>query len=146
MTAPPPHPRSMVVQKDRFSMGGNAPHLPDNVMVHKGWFDAVLPEFVKTLERPIKVLHVDCDIYSSTVSIFNNLRPFLVPGTIIIFDELFGYRGYLDNEMLALYEFLLSTDVDVELIGKLKEPILCPTGDNGWQYQAALMRLVKRTR
>ena len=35
-------------------------------------FDKTLPIFFQESERKISIMHIDCDIYSSTKSIFNN--------------------------------------------------------------------------
>ena len=75
-----------------FSIGGNLPPVRSNVRLTKGFFDATLPGFVA--QHPgakIALLHVDCDLYSSTVTILNNVADMLVPGTVIMFDELFNY-------------------------------------------------------
>jgi hypothetical protein len=134
-----------LVQKGQFALeNGQLPTVPDNVHLHKGWFNETLPAFVKNMSRPISLLHVDCDLYSSTNTLFQHLAPFLVPGSFILFDELVEYPEYLDHEMLSLYEFLLTTDMDIELIGKRGPVRLCPNDDQGAHLQAALVRLVKR--
>ena len=97
------------------------------------------------MTKPLMVLHVDCDIYSSTVTIFKLLKPFLIPGSLVVFDELVNYPSFLDHEMLAFYEFLQGTDLDVELLGTFGDVIQCPAGDPGPQYQAVATRLVPRT-
>lgn len=96
-------------RRGQFSLGGHFP-FPENGIVkwHKGWFNESLAEFLHT--RPerehVSFLHVDSDLYSSAKTIFGELGRRLRPGTVIIFDELFGYPQYKDHEILALYEFL----------------------------------------
>ena len=131
--------------KGRFSLNGNLPNVPANVRLHKGWFDNTLPPFAANMTKPIMVLHVDCDLYSSTVTIFKYLKPFLIPGSLVVFDELVNYPRYLDHEMLAFYEFLQGTNLDVELIGQFGGVRMCPTNDAGPAIQAAAVRLVQRT-
>mmetsp|Transcript_13293 Transcript_13293/g.11134 ORF Transcript_13293/g.11134 Transcript_13293/m.11134 type:complete len:146 (-) Transcript_13293:22-459(-) len=46
-------------------------------------------------------------IVSSTKSIFDNLGHMIVPGTIIVMDELFDYPQYADHELKAFFEFLV---------------------------------------
>ena len=46
------------------------PKVPDNVEFHVGYFDATLPDFLAVHADPVAFLHVDCDLYSSTVTIF----------------------------------------------------------------------------
>ena len=49
------------------------PKVPDNVEFQVGYFDATLPEFLDEHPEPVAFLHVDCDLYSSTVTIFDEL-------------------------------------------------------------------------
>lgn len=80
------------VKGDAFDRKGALPEVPDNVKLYKGWFDDTLPEFLKTHTDNISYLHVDCDIYSSTVTVLENCNDRIVPGTIIRFDELACWR------------------------------------------------------
>jgi len=86
------------VRADAFDRSGVMPEVEDNVKLYKGWFDKTLPEFLDTFENPevlrnsIGYLHVDCDIYSSTVTVMEELNHLIVPGTIIRFDELSCWR------------------------------------------------------
>ncbi len=99
-----------------FNVGGRLPKVRSNVQLHKGWYDATLPVFVQELQSPVAVLHVDCDLYSSTTTIFKHLQPHIVPGTFVVFDELVGYPGYERHEILALYEFLLANpELDIQV-------------------------------
>ena len=59
-------------QKGKFGRGGTLPEVPSNVALHKGWFDQTLPAFLAAHADPIAFLHVDCDIYSSTVTVLQN--------------------------------------------------------------------------
>ena len=77
-----------------------------NVRLTKGFFEDTLPGFVA--QHPgakIALLHIDCDLYSSTVTILKNVADMLVPGTIIIFDELINYHGWEEGEYKAFTEF-----------------------------------------
>ncbi len=67
-------------------------------IVVKGWFEdtAALPD---TLD----FVHIDCDLYSSTVTILNSIK--VRKGTIILFDELWGYPEWRENEYKALMEW-----------------------------------------
>jgi hypothetical protein len=77
-----------------------------NVTLHKGWFDQTLPDFVANHPGPIAFLHVDCDLYSSTKTIFQFLGDRIVPGTVILFDEYFNYPGWRDHEHRAFTELV----------------------------------------
>ena len=89
---------------------GALPNMPGNVRLYKGWFDETLPLwFEQHRDAPISLLRVDCDIYSSTKTIFDVLGPLIVPGTWILFDELIGYRGWRNHEYKAFMEFIEAT-------------------------------------
>ena len=87
------------------------PEVEKNVILHKGYFHYTLPEFIKNHTEDISLLHIDCDIYSSTREIFQNLGAQIVPGTIIIFDEYFNYPGWQFHEYLAFQEFVKKYDI-----------------------------------
>jgi Methyltransferase domain len=93
-----------------FNNGGKLPKVPGNVALHKGWFSDSLPKWVaENGDRPIALLHVDCDLYSSTATIFEQLEKLIVPGTVIVFDEYFNYPAWQVHEHKAFREFLART-------------------------------------
>ncbi len=75
------------------------PDVKDNVVLHKGWFNETLPEFVKTLndDQYISFLHMDADLYSSTYEGLSILNNYIVKGTIIKFDEFCTWYGNFDD-------------------------------------------------
>ena len=100
----------------KMDLGGHLPPVRDNVTLHKGWFDDTAPAFFKDNKDDIAVLHIDCDIYSSTVTVFENAQPFLKSGSIIIFDEYLNYEGWQKNEHRALIEFAKAYNMTYEFI------------------------------
>jgi hypothetical protein len=86
-----------------------------------GWFDQTLPGFKSNRIKngPIALLHVDCDLYSSTVTILNNLKDNIVPGTVIIFDEYMNYPGWQRDEFRAWQEHCRMYGVKYEYIGRV---------------------------
>lgn len=91
--------------KGRFSLGGAPPGgLPEQVQLHKGWFSDTLPAFLEAHPGPVRFLHVDCDIYSSTLTVLDLLAARLVPGSIVVFDEYLNYPGWQQHEHRALVE------------------------------------------
>jgi predicted O-methyltransferase YrrM len=76
------------------------------VILHKGWFSDTLPLFLDEYSESVRFLHVDCDLYSSTRTIFSALADRLVPGTVIVFDEFFNYPGWQECEYKAFMEFV----------------------------------------
>jgi len=94
-------------RKGLFDTKGGLPHVRANVELHQGWFDATVPQFAaQHPETPIAFLHVDCDLYSSTKTIFDCLGKRLRPGSIIVFDEYFNYPGWREHEYKAFQELV----------------------------------------
>jgi hypothetical protein len=103
--------------KGKFSMD-KIPEIKNNVTLIKGWFENTLPNFLKKIgDSPIGFMHIDCDLYSSTKTIFYYLKNNVVPGTVIVFDEFFNYPGWEDGEFKAFYEFVEECEVAFEWIG-----------------------------
>ncbi|MEY9104529.1 hypothetical protein ABH999_000725 [Bradyrhizobium yuanmingense] len=96
---------------------GNVPSVRSNVSLVNGLFEETLVGFVAGHSEPIRLLHVDCDLYSSTVTIFNHLAPRIVPGTIIVFDEYFNYPGWRLHEYKAFQEYVARADRRYEYLG-----------------------------
>jgi hypothetical protein len=64
------------------------PAVPENVELIDGLFSDTLPSFVqKNKNKKISLLHLDADLYSSTMTAFEHLHKLFRPGTIIAFDE-----------------------------------------------------------
>jgi len=96
------------------------PRVRKNCHLHVGWFDQTLPEFKAQLsDTPVALLHVDCDLYSSTVTILKNLQSNIVPGTVIIFDEYLNYPGWELDEFRAWQEHVSAYGVRYEYIGRV---------------------------
>ena len=106
------------LRKGNFNVNGNLPHVNENVRLVKGWFNETLPEFVRTHPEPCAFIHVDCDLYSSTKTIFDNLKNQIVPGTVIAFDEYFNYPGWQEGEYKAFAEFVAEKNIDFEYIAR----------------------------
>jgi hypothetical protein len=93
------------------------PKVPANVTLHKGFFDATLPSFVATWggRRPdIRLIHIDCDLFSSAHCVLTLLGGWLRPGDILVFDELINYEEFLANEFLALFLLLERLGLDFD--------------------------------
>jgi hypothetical protein len=125
------------VKAEAFDRKGELPEVEDNVTLWKGWFDDTVLKWIgKHADQNISYLHVDCDIYSSTVTILENLNSRIKQGTIIRFDELacwrhvFGeasprgkanrvmYTTWKDHEWKAMNEWLEKYDRKVVPISR----------------------------
>lgn len=95
---------------------GRAPKVRENVILHKGWFDEVLPKFYQDFDEKISMIHIDSDIYSSALTVLENSKDRMVEGTCIIFDDYLNYDGWQKNEHRALTEFAEKTGMKYEFI------------------------------
>lgn len=60
----------------------------DRHQFHQGLFQVTLPRFLENytgIKR--KVIHLDADLFSSTLFVLTSLSPYLKPGDILLFDE-----------------------------------------------------------
>jgi predicted O-methyltransferase YrrM len=93
--------------RDGFDKGMFAqrqiPNVPGSVIVN-GLFDQTLPSI--PLPSKVALLHIDCDLYSSTKTVFERARDLIHVGTIVVFDELIDYPGWRDHEHRAWTELL----------------------------------------
>ena len=66
---------------------------------------------------PLSYLHIDCDLYAGAHDAFTLLSHKIVPGTLIIFDEIINYKLYREHEVKAFWEWLLVCGAKVAPIG-----------------------------
>ncbi|MDX1403320.1 MAG: class I SAM-dependent methyltransferase [Woeseiaceae bacterium] len=92
------------------------PKVPENVSLHVGLFDETIPTFLQQHDDPVSLLHVDCDLYSSTVTIFEAFGSRLQPGAIILFDEYYNFPRWQEHEFKAFQEFVSASGVEYEYI------------------------------
>lgn len=111
--------------KGSFDMHGDIPHILDNVGVFKGLFSVSIPPLVNLLKmQPARLLHIDCDIYDGANDVFTLLQSCIVPGTVIVFDELVEYRGFEKHEMKAFYELIQRTNLNFQVVGGNGERVI----------------------
>jgi hypothetical protein len=93
------------------------PRVPANVTFEIGMFDQTIPRFLSEHSDPVSLLHVDCDLYSSTVTILDAFGPRLQPGAIVLFDEYYNFPRWQEHEFKAFQEYVSRTGVEYEYIG-----------------------------
>lgn len=71
-----------------------------------GLFQDTFPTWLPTLTKPVTLIHVDCDIYSSTKYALDIVEPYMADGCVILFDEWHNYPGWENHEAKAFTEFL----------------------------------------
>jgi len=89
------------IRKGEYSTGGIPPDMEDTrTLFFKGNFQDTLLSFLSTYQSDKqKIVHLDADLYSSTLFVLTVLDRVLVPGSILIFDEFTSmdeFRAFLD--------------------------------------------------
>lgn len=123
----------------------DVPNVP-NVTLIKGWFDQVLPGFMQNIlkDTPVGLLHIDCDLYSSTKTVLDALDRNIQAGTVLVFDEFLNYPGYEKHELLAFWEWYQNKDLLYELIGGCGSPTSYKdTQVEQYNNQQVAMRILK---
>lgn len=87
----------------------NSGVLIDDKYLFKGFYSSSLTKDLQSSMPKVGVVHIDVDLYSSTVEVMQFIKPLLVVGTLILFDDFYcfppnGEKG----EMRALKEFLVA--------------------------------------
>ena len=94
--------------------------LPGDTKLVVGLFEDTLhPTFWAGI-RPIKLVHIDCDLYSSTATVLERLpwRNLIRNKAVIVFDEYWGYPEAEKHEQRAWMEFTdENPDLQWEVIG-----------------------------
>ena len=80
-----------LAKKGTFDKQGQTPIIADaRVRLQKGWFHDTLPGFLESFQPEHRVVvHIDCDIYASTLFVLTCLNRWLVPSSIVVFDEFY---------------------------------------------------------
>lgn len=88
-----------------------------------GWFEDTVPNY--DWPDRIALVHIDCDLYSSTTTVLASIGPFIHAGTVVCFDEFHGFTDDLSGEMpgeqRAWREYLERDPLTWEPIGHGRE-------------------------
>lgn len=80
----------------------------------KGLFQNTLPDFLKSFDNSKKmVIHLDADLFTSTLFVLTTIAPFLKKGDIIMFDEF----NVPNHEFFAFDIFVKSYYIKYEVLG-----------------------------
>jgi Macrocin-O-methyltransferase (TylF) len=109
----------------RFDLGGKLPEVPANVELVKGWFHETLPPFLEAHPEAISFAHVDCDLYSSTKTVFDLTGDRFVEGTQLVLDDFMLEPGWQHEEHRAFFEFVEQSGWQFEYTGYSHEPPGC---------------------
>jgi O-methyltransferase len=107
------------VEAGRFNVAGRVPNIDDGrVSFVKGWFNETLQPFISTfLPQSRIVVHIDADLYTSTLYCLTRLDDVMAAGSIILFDELFSAL----NEFRALLDWSRAYRRKVEVIARTSD-------------------------
>ena len=108
------------VKKGHFGQSGQAPELQaaqGNLRLLKGWFADTLPQFRESITGPAAFIHVNCDVYESTKTVFDVLGDRIVAGTVLLFSGYWNYPGWQYHEFKAFQEFCAAAKVKYRYIG-----------------------------
>lgn len=114
----PEEGRRLASQRDDLILSGAnpadlavplAPHVP-------GWL------------LDLSLVHIDCDLYSSTATVLEHIGPYFSKGMLLAFDEYHGYDGCEDHEQRAWLEYVEASGTDWEPVGHGPEQLVVRIG------------------
>jgi Methyltransferase domain len=104
-----------------LSTHGRVPRVRRNVELIPGFFEDTLPQFLdRHPNAPAAFVHVDCDLYSSTLTVLRTLKPRLQIGTVLVFDEYYNYADWLEGEYKAWTAFCAEYGVGFRYAGYIR--------------------------
>ncbi len=110
------------IKKGEFDLKGNIPNISDKrVKLVKGRFQDTLRPFLKDYEKKNRmVVHLDADLYSSTLYVLTQLDPLLEKNDLVAFDEF----SKVTAEFRSFVDYKLAFERDFNMISKVSS--------NGW--------------
>jgi hypothetical protein len=91
-----------------------------DLVIARGAFDQSLKDSAvrARLADGLGFVHIDCDLYSSTKTILEGIAEFLRPGTVLVFDEFYGFGGWQECEAGAFREFVQDAGISLEYVAR----------------------------
>ncbi len=95
---------------------------PSRTVIHKGWFSDTIGPYKEKNSNPIAMIHLDADLYSSTITVLEELNDQIVPGTILLFDEFFLPREnqVSDDEARAFFDWVKKFDREYQILWRTR--------------------------
>lgn len=78
----------------------------------EGWFAETLPQFLATHPGRVDFLHLDADLYSSSITALELVGPRLAPGSVVVFDEYLNHPGWQEGEHRAWTEYVAASGIE----------------------------------
>lgn len=106
-----------VMKKSHYNTQGKTPIIEDDrVTFVKGLFQDSVPDFLRNYNsNRRKVIHMDADLYSSTLYVLTKFLPLFKKDDIIIFDEF----GVPTHEFKAFTEIVSAYKLNFEMLGAI---------------------------
>jgi hypothetical protein len=104
----------------KFDTSSEPLEFEDNCRLYKGLFGESIPQFLAKVDLPAKLIHIDCDLYSSSRCALDLLAPRMRTGTILVFDEYFNYPGWTLHEHKAFLEVMSTSGMSYKYIAHNK--------------------------
>ena len=90
-----------------------------NIQYIKGYYENTLTDALakELAANPPSLVHVDCDLYTSTITVLRWLDKIALPGAIYFFDDIWRYYGHPDHgELKAIREYNADTKTRGQLV------------------------------
>ena len=87
-----------------FDLKGKKPRVEENVRLIDGWVEETAKDFLSKNSKKIAFIHFDLDTYNSTSFVLKSLKKNFQPGTIVLFDEFYGFPNWEKYEYRAFKE------------------------------------------
>jgi hypothetical protein len=90
-----------------FNLNKKKPKTLANVNLIEGWVEDTIGNFLdENMEKNIAFIHFDMDTYDSTSFVLEKIKNKIKKGTVILFDEFYGFPNWEKYEFKALKEKL----------------------------------------
>ena len=90
-----------------FTLNKKTPKVLKNVKIIKGKVQDTLENFLKDeINKKIIFTHMDMDTYGATKYALSKIKPLLTKGSIILFDNFYGFPNWQQHEYKAFTEEL----------------------------------------
>lgn len=103
-------------KKGSYSTYGQIPEVPVNVVLHQGWFSETLPPYLEKTDEILAFTNIDCDLYSSTKDVFDNIGDRVKKNSILVFDEYLMIKDWRSHEFKAFEEFVCQNNLQYEYL------------------------------
>lgn len=90
--------------------------MEDNAELVIGYFNETLPGFLEgrlpngnaPAPEPLRLVHLDCDLASSTLEVLMALAPLITPGCVVVLDDFVNFYGFREATFKGFEEFIRS--------------------------------------